>query len=116
MVSKEVNLQIKNYYLVGKIINKNGSQKIPTRKKSKFFLVYCILIISVSGSNRILIIDNWFSSYDLALNLLKKNKLTIVGTLRKTIQKKTKRNKNIWILKKCNFSMLRTKKGESVLL
>lgn len=41
------------------------------------------MITPVSGSNRNLMIDNWFSSYDLALNLLKKHKITVVGTLRK---------------------------------
>lgn len=41
------------------------------------------MIAPVSGSNRNLTIDNWCYSYDLALNLLKKHKITVVETLRK---------------------------------
>lgn len=41
------------------------------------------MIRPISGTNRNLTIDNWFTSIPVALDLLKNHKLTIVGTLRR---------------------------------
>ena len=41
------------------------------------------LIQPISGSNRNVTFDNWYTSYELMIKLLKEHKLTSVGTLRK---------------------------------
>ncbi|CAK1587987.1 unnamed protein product [Parnassius mnemosyne] len=41
------------------------------------------LIESITGTNRNVTIDNWFTSVSLARELLKDHKLTIAGTIRK---------------------------------
>lgn len=41
------------------------------------------MIRPITGTNRNITIDNWFTSVPLALDLLKNHKLTIVGTLRR---------------------------------
>jgi hypothetical protein len=74
------------------------------------------MIAPVFGSNRNLTIDDWFSSYDLALNLLKKHKITVVGTLRKNkheippdfinTKKKNQREKVYLDFKKCYFILV----------
>ncbi|CAI6373862.1 unnamed protein product [Macrosiphum euphorbiae] len=54
----------------------------PYNMSSKPFDIVMRLLDNVTGSNRNLTCDNWYTSYPLATELLKKQ-TTIVGTLRK---------------------------------
>lgn len=73
----------RTYYTVNMEIYAGNQPDGPFEISNKVPDLVKRMIRPISGTNRNVTIDNWFTSIPLALDLLKDHKLTIVGTLRK---------------------------------
>lgn len=60
-----------------------GKGTVPTKQPVADFFVEKLVAPTVSGSNRNVTIDNWFTSIPLAKRLYNESKLTMVGTIKK---------------------------------
>lgn len=73
----------RSYYVVNFEVYAGKQPEGPFRLSNSPIDVVERLIQPISGSNRNVTFDNWYTSYELMIKLLKEHKLTSVGTLRK---------------------------------
>ncbi|CAB3260710.1 unnamed protein product [Arctia plantaginis] len=73
----------KTFYITNLEIYAGKQPDGPYAKSNKPFDVVDRIVQPVSKTNRNITFDNWFTSYELVLHLLKEHQLTSVGTVRK---------------------------------
>nr|CAH7754571.1 unnamed protein product [Callosobruchus chinensis] len=73
----------RTYYVLNLEVYVGAQPDGPFSVSNKPFDVVLRLIKPISGTGRNVTFDNWFTSYELLLHLLKYHNLTAVGTLRK---------------------------------
>lgn len=73
----------KTYYILKLEVYTGKQPSGPFAISNKAFDVVERIVAPISGTNRNVTFDNWFTSYPLMMHLLHQHKLTAVGTVRK---------------------------------
>ena len=73
----------KTFYVLNLEVYVGVQPEGPYSVSNKPMDIVCRLVTPIAGSRRNITFDNWFTSYELLIKLLKDYKLTSVGTVRK---------------------------------